>query len=33
MSTVSIIFKTPEGQVEYMAAYDATLELWPVPYE
>ena len=27
------IFKTPENQAKYMAAYDAVLALWPVPYE
>ncbi len=26
-------WKTPEGRAKYMAAYDATLALWPVPYE
>jgi pimeloyl-ACP methyl ester carboxylesterase len=26
-------FKSPEGEAEYMAAYEATLRLWPVPYE
>ncbi len=25
------MFKTPEGQARYFAAYDATLALWPVP--
>ena len=33
MSKSSSIFKTPEGQAKYLAAYDATLALWPVPYE
>ena len=27
------MFKTPEGQARYFAAYDATLALWPVPVE
>ena len=27
------MFKTPEGQAQYLAAYDATLALWPVPVE
>jgi pimeloyl-ACP methyl ester carboxylesterase len=27
------LFKTPEGQSRYMAAYDAALELWPVPHK
>ena len=26
-------FKTPDGKAKYTAAYDATLTLWPVPYE
>ena len=29
----SSAFKTVEGEAEYRAAYDATMELWPVPYE
>ncbi|KAF5422297.1 MAG: Pimeloyl-ACP methyl ester carboxylesterase, partial [Candidatus Methanocomedens sp.] len=33
MSKSSSIFKTPEGQAKYLAAYDATLALWSVPYE
>ena len=28
-----LIFKTPESQAKYMAAYDAVLAIWPVPYE
>lgn len=27
------MFKTPEGQARYFAAYDATLALWPAPME
>ena len=27
------MFKTPEGADKYLAAYDATLALWPVPHE
>lgn len=27
------LFKTPTGQARYFAAYDAAMELWPVPYE
>jgi pimeloyl-ACP methyl ester carboxylesterase len=27
------LFKTSKGQAQYFAAYDATLELWPVPHE
>jgi len=26
-------FKTPEGEAAYVAAYDAAMKLWPVPYE
>jgi pimeloyl-ACP methyl ester carboxylesterase/hypothetical membrane protein len=26
-------FKTPEGEARFLAAYDAGLKLWPVPYE
>ena len=26
-------FKTPEGEARFMAAYDAAMKLWPVPYE
>jgi pimeloyl-ACP methyl ester carboxylesterase len=26
-------FKTPEGEARYLAAYDAALKLWPVPYQ
>jgi pimeloyl-ACP methyl ester carboxylesterase len=26
-------FKTPEGEAGFLAAYDAALKLWPVPYE
>ena len=26
-------FKSPEGEAEYMAAYEATLKLWPESYE
>jgi len=26
-------FKTLEGEVAYLAAYDAAMKLWPVPYE
>jgi len=27
------LFKTSQGQAKYYAAYDAALQLWPVPYE
>ena len=26
-------FKSPRGEAEYIAAYEATMRLWPVPYE
>ena len=26
-------FKTPEGEAAYLAAYDAAMKLWPVPYD
>ena len=29
----STAFKTPEGEAAFLAAYDAGLKLWPVPYE
>jgi pimeloyl-ACP methyl ester carboxylesterase len=31
--TQTSAFKTSEGEAAYLAAYDATLKLWPVPYE
>jgi pimeloyl-ACP methyl ester carboxylesterase len=27
------LFKTPDGQARYLAAYDAALRLWPIPHE
>jgi hypothetical protein len=27
------LFKTSKGQADYFAAYEAALELWPVPHE
>lgn len=27
------LFKTPEGAAEYLAAYNTTLGLWPIPHE
>lgn len=27
------LFKTPTGQARYFDAYDAALQLWPIPYE
>jgi pimeloyl-ACP methyl ester carboxylesterase len=32
MSHISA-FKTPEGEAAYLAAYDAAMKLWPVPYQ
>jgi pimeloyl-ACP methyl ester carboxylesterase len=32
MSHVSA-FKTPKGEAAYLAAYDAAMKLWPVPYQ
>jgi hypothetical protein len=29
----SSAFRTPEGQAAFLAAYDAAMKLWPVPYE
>ncbi|HUL62232.1 MAG TPA: alpha/beta fold hydrolase, partial [Methanocella sp.] len=29
----SSVFKSPESEAEYNAAYDATLAAWPVPYQ
>jgi len=33
MSTLSPVFKTPEGEAAVMAAYDAAMKLWPIAYE
>jgi pimeloyl-ACP methyl ester carboxylesterase len=33
MPTQQTMFKTPEGQARYFAAYDATLALWPTTVE
>jgi pimeloyl-ACP methyl ester carboxylesterase len=27
------LFKTPTGQVKYFTAYDAAMQMWPVPFE
>jgi pimeloyl-ACP methyl ester carboxylesterase len=27
------LFKTSKGQAQYFAAYDAAMQLWPVPYQ
>lgn len=29
----SSAFKTPQGEAAYLAAYEAAMKLWPVPYE
>jgi pimeloyl-ACP methyl ester carboxylesterase len=33
MSTLPSAFKNPQAEAEYMAAYEASMQLWPVPYE
>lgn len=33
MSKLPSAFKSPKGETEYMAAYEASMKLWPVPYE
>jgi pimeloyl-ACP methyl ester carboxylesterase len=33
MSNLPSPFKSPKGEAEYMAAYEATMRLWTVPYE
>ena len=33
MDTPIELFKTSQGQAHYLAAYDAALNLWPVPYK
>jgi pimeloyl-ACP methyl ester carboxylesterase len=33
MSHPPSAFKTPKGEAAYLAAYDAAMKLWPVPYE
>jgi pimeloyl-ACP methyl ester carboxylesterase len=33
MSLLPSAFKTPEGEAAFLAAYDAAMKLWPVPYE
>lgn len=32
MSHAPSTFKTPEGEAAFLAAYDAAMKLWPVPY-
>jgi pimeloyl-ACP methyl ester carboxylesterase len=33
MSEKISVFRSPEGEAQYHAAYEAALKLWPVPYE
>jgi pimeloyl-ACP methyl ester carboxylesterase len=33
MSSTQSVFKSPEGESAFLAAYDAAMKLWPVPYE
>ena len=33
MSNLPSAFKNPKGEAESIAAYAATMRLWPVPYE
>ena len=33
MSEKIQIFKSPESRMQYIAAYDAMLKKWPVPYK
>jgi len=33
MNNLQSAFKSPGGEAEYMAAYEATMRLWTVPYE
>lgn len=33
MATLPSPFKSAKGEAEYMAAYEASMRLWPVPYE
>ncbi|MGD8720016.1 MAG: alpha/beta hydrolase [Candidatus Zixiibacteriota bacterium] len=33
MPTVSPIFKSPKAEARVLAAYDAAMKLWPIPYE
>ncbi|HYU71936.1 MAG TPA: alpha/beta fold hydrolase [Ktedonobacteraceae bacterium] len=33
MSNLPSPFKSPKGEAEYMAAYEASMRLWPVPYD
>jgi pimeloyl-ACP methyl ester carboxylesterase len=33
MNTLPSPFKSPKGEAEYLAAYEAMMKYWPVPYE
>jgi pimeloyl-ACP methyl ester carboxylesterase len=33
MSNLPSAFKNPQGEAEYMTAYETSMRLWPVPYE
>ncbi|MCP4661819.1 MAG: alpha/beta fold hydrolase, partial [bacterium] len=33
MATHSPVFKSPEGEASVLAAYDAAMKLWPLPYD
>ncbi len=33
MSQKISVFRSPEGEAQYRAAYEAVLKQWPVPYE
>jgi pimeloyl-ACP methyl ester carboxylesterase len=33
VTSATALFRTPEGEAEFMAAYDATLSLWDVAYD
>jgi hypothetical protein len=33
VSKLPSAFRTPRGEAEYMAAYEASMQLWTVPYE
>ncbi len=33
MPNLPSAFRSPKGEAEYMAAYEATMKLWPVAYE
>ena len=33
MATLPTAFRSPRGEAKYLAAYDATMRLWPLPFE